>query len=113
MMRRMLASIGLLTMVVFLAAQADDSAKKKDDPSSIQDEVRLKEAALEARFQKLTVTMRTVAERLARSPKKEDRDKAELIQSALKLASEAGVGNKFRTLLEQLQKNKTPSVNDV
>src|SRR5262249_16228704 len=33
--------------------------------------------------------------------------------NALKLASEAGVGNKFRTLLEQLQKNKTPSINDV
>jgi hypothetical protein len=113
MMRRMLATFGLLTMAMFLVAQADDSAKKKDDPSSIQDEVRLKEAALEARFQKLTVTMRTVAERLARSPKKEDRDKAELLQNALKLASEAGVGNKFRTLLEQLQKNKTPSINDV
>src|SRR5262249_25046747 len=119
MMRRILASFAVLTMTVVLVARADDPAKTKpvekkpDDPSNLQEEVRLKQVALEARYQKLTVQLRTVAERMARSPKKEDRDKAQQIQDALKLASEAGLGNKFRTLIEQLQKNKTPSIQDV
>ncbi len=119
MMRRILASFAVLTMTVVLVARADDPAKTKtadkkaDEPNILQEEVRLKQVALETRFQKLTVQLRTVAERMARSTKKEDREKAQQIQDALKLASEAGIGNKFRTLIEQLQKNKTPSIQDV
>lgn len=113
MMRRVLASLAMLTLAVGLGVRADDSAKKPDDVTSIQEDVRAKQLALENRFHQLTVQLRTVAERMARSTKKEDREKAQHIQDALKLANEAGIGSKFKTLIEQLQKNKVPKIDDI
>src|SRR4029077_4281005 len=57
MLRRVLASLAMVALAVGLGARADDSAKKPDDPSSIQDELKIKQIALEAQFHKLTVQL--------------------------------------------------------
>jgi hypothetical protein len=90
-------------------AKPDDSAKPKDEKSS---DVLKKEAAenqqvLERRFNDFNQSLLRLAQRLEKSTKPEDRQRAENLKKAIALVSDQGVDLKFKSLIEILQKPST------
>src|SRR5271167_3437723 len=116
MMRRILASLAVTCLAFVLVARADDPAKpKKDDkpPATIQEEVRLQQEILARRFREFEQQLLSLAQRLERSSKQEDREKAQILKDAIKLANESGVDVRFGKLIDLLQKSKASSLQEV
>jgi hypothetical protein len=87
----------------------DDSTKPKDDKSSaaIKEESRENQQMLERRFKDFEQSLLRLAQRLEKSSKPEDRQRAETLKKAIALVGDQGVDLKFKTLIEILQKPST------
>src|SRR5262249_40615440 len=110
-------ALGMTTLALAMFVQAaDPPAKAKVDdkaPASIQEEARIKQEFLAQRFKAFEAQLLLVAQRLEGSTKQEDRDKAQILRDAIKLASESGVDVRFQKLVDLLQKSKASNIQEV
>ncbi len=72
-------------------------------------ELIAREHALEKRYKAFTTNLLALAQKLEKSDRIEDKDKAKALRKAIDLADKEGVDNKFTTLLRTL----TKSANDI
>src|SRR5262245_24636128 len=118
MFRRILVALSMTTLGLAMFVQAaDPPAKAKADegkaPASIQEEARIKQEFLAQRFKAFEAQLLLVAQRLEGSTKQEDRDKAQILRDAIKLANDSGVDVRFQKLIDLLQKSKASNLQEV
>jgi hypothetical protein len=117
MLRRLLALAVVAAMPLVLAVRADDADRPKSgDPklSSIKAEAALKQEILSRQFKEFEQSLLRLAQRLNRSSKPEDREKAAVLMNAINLASKENVDVRFDKLVNILKTAKTiPSLQEV
>src|SRR5262245_28081931 len=99
---RVLPAVALLVLAV--AALPAQPAAKPDDPPTAKPEELTAEALarnkrLKEQYQEFEATLARVGQRLARSEKPEDQQKAAALQQALQVASDEAVEKRFETLI--------------
>ncbi len=89
--------------------KSDDPAKPKDDKSSaaIKEEARDSQEVLARRFNDFEQSLLRLAQRLEKSIKPEDRQRADNLKKAIALVSDQGVDLKFKSLIDILKKPST------
>jgi hypothetical protein len=89
--------------------KSDDTSKPKDEKSSavLKDEARESQEVLARRFKDFSASLLRLAQRLEKSTKPEDRQRAENLKKAIALVGEQGVDLKFTSLIEILKKPST------
>jgi CRISPR/Cas system-associated endonuclease Cas3-HD len=110
MLRRsmlMLVLAGSMTCLAF-AGQQD---QQKPTQSSKED-LTILEERLSSQFNAFQANLLQMAQRLERSPKPEDRQRAVLLKDAIKKTQELGTPNKFTTLIDILKSKNAISLND-
>src|SRR6266849_10262316 len=90
-------------------AKPDDSTKPKDEKSAdvIKKEAADNQEVLKRRFNDFEQSLLRLAQRLEKSSKPEDRQRADNLKKAIALVSDQGVDLKFKSLIEILQKPST------
>ncbi|HJZ90101.1 MAG TPA: hypothetical protein VKE40_04465 [Gemmataceae bacterium] len=77
-------------------------------------ELIARQAALEKQYKAFTTSLLSLAQKLEKSDRIEDKDKAKALRKAIDLADKEGVDNKFTTLLRTLMKSAgDPSLSDI
>ena len=76
-------------------------------------ELIAREQALEKRYKAFTTNLLALAQKLEKSDRIEDKDKAKALRKAIDLADKEGVDNKFTTLLRTLTKSADIGLNDI
>jgi hypothetical protein len=118
MLRRLLTVLSVLAVGFVLAARADDRLPGKikaktssegrttveGDSKVIQDDAAAKQERLKRNFDDFKQALLQLAQRLDKSPREEDRNKAEILRTAIKKASDEGVDTKFTVLVDGLKK---------
>jgi hypothetical protein len=105
MIRPLLAA--LLTTAIFLAARADDSAKTKAKPAPSESvDPVLEQQRLAGKFEDFKAALLRLAQRLSSSTRAEDRDRAVILKTAIKEASEKDINHKFEYLIGLLKNTK-------
>jgi hypothetical protein len=89
--------------------KSDDAAKSKDDKSAdaIKKEAQENQQVLKRRFEDFKQSLLRLAQRLEKSTKPEDRQRADTLKKAIALAGEQGTDLKFASLVEILKKDST------
>jgi hypothetical protein len=113
MFRRILAALLIPAAAFFFAVRADDQdtkspAKPKSPPDAAIDQQRLAD-----QFRAFETALLHLAQRLERSSKPEDRERAALLKEARKKASEQNIDMKFKALVDMLQSSKAFSLNEI
>src|SRR5216684_1186440 len=110
MLRR---SFLLLTLVCSMAclALAGQQDQQKSTTNNKED-LTILEERLASQFNAFQSNLLQMAQRLERSSKPEDRERAVLLKDAIKKTQELGTPNKFATLIELLKANRAISLND-
>jgi hypothetical protein len=110
MLRR---SFLFLTLVFSMAclALAGQQDQQKSAPTSKED-LTILEERLASQFNAFQANLLQMAQRLERSSKPEDRERAVLLKEAIKKTQDLGTPNKFTTLIDLLKTNKAISLND-
>src|SRR5262249_54634293 len=112
MLRRVMAVLALSAAIVGMAVYADAPATPKDDTGVPNDTV-IKQATLKRQFQEFEQALLRLAQRLEKSPRQDDRDKAQALRKAIKLAEQEAVENRFQKLLATLQDSNAVSVTEI
>ncbi len=118
MMRRVLAYLfptaaALAVLVGIDGAQADDTKEKgkpaidKSSPAldtkATKEELAIKQLQLQLQFNEFKATLLRLAQRMAVSPKAEDKEKAKVLKLAVEKANEEGVEQSFDKLVAILR----------
>jgi hypothetical protein len=121
MMRRVLTSLFVAATALVLVARTEHPAKaqqpapkagidqkavddKKLDPKAVQDQAGLAQQRLQAQYRDLTAMLLRLAQRLEKSERQEDRDRAVVLHKALGKANEEEIDTKFTTLVRLLSR---------
>src|SRR3954451_21828483 len=76
-------------------------------------DVVARQQELERRYKAFTSNLLALAQKLNKSDRVEDKDKAKALRKAIDLADKEGVDNKFSTLLRTLLKNSDLNLSDI
>lgn len=100
------------------AQPAASTTPKPPDSTPAAPEVNVKELiarqqALEKQYKAFTTNLLALAQKLEKSDRIEDKDKAKALRTAIDLADKEGVDNKFTTLLRTLSKSADISIADI
>jgi hypothetical protein len=111
MTSRVLGSLFILAMTFLLIAQAADPPAppqtKEKSLSAEKDDAALDQERLALQFRGFEAALLRLAQRLERSSKAEDRDRAVTLKAAIKKASEVGIDARFETLIALLRNSKS------
>src|SRR5262249_52148670 len=111
MTRRVLASAFFVLAAFALLANAEpqgpasktdpkkDSDKEKLDVKSAVGDLTAKQMRMQALYSDFQSALQRLAQRMAASPKAEDRDRAKILQQALEKASAEGISESFDKLI--------------
>src|SRR5712692_9095519 len=113
MIRRLLAALLIPTLAFVLAAHADDSAKPKGTPSADEKDAVIDQERMKWQFTELKAALLRLAQRLERSSRAEDRDRAATLKDAIKKAGEVDPELKFDTLINLLKDKKAFDLNEL
>src|SRR5262245_27201270 len=108
MMRRYLTALTLTAVTaaaVWTARAAETTAPAPALPSAAAQELTAKQQFLKQQWADFSKNLLLVAQRLEKSDKKEDQDKAKALRKALDLAEKEGVDNRFTVLLQTLARS--------
>src|SRR5712692_10251516 len=109
MTRRFLASLCVTAMGFVLALGAAEppktDAKGKTDVAQQQADAALKQEQIKREWEDFKKTLIAVQKRMENSSNPSDRDKAKVLERALKDATEKGVEAMILTLIDQLKKD--------
>src|SRR5436190_6848733 len=111
MLRQSVLFLALLGSMACLALAGQQDAQKAATPSGKED-LTILEERLASQFNAFQSNLLQMAQRLERSAKPEDRERAVLLKDAIKKTQELGTPNKFTTLIDLLKNNKAISLND-
>jgi hypothetical protein len=120
----MLATLAIAVLAVVWMARADDPVKpspaKADSVdemvkklSTIRDQTALKQEILAQQFRTFEQSLLQLAQRLEKSSKPEDRDKAVLLKKAVELAGKEGINTRFDKLISLLKSSQVDKLEDV
>ncbi|HEV3117737.1 MAG TPA: hypothetical protein VGY58_11830 [Gemmataceae bacterium] len=112
MIRHVLALPLLVAMILVLAVRADDN-EKSPPKSGDREDATIRQQYLKDRFNDFKTSLLHLAQRLERSPRQEDRDRAVTLKKAIEQASKEAIDHKFETLISLLKENKSLSLNEV
>jgi hypothetical protein len=113
MFRRFLLSLLIPVALFLLTVRADDQdSKSQPKPKSPQD-AAFEQERLADQFHNFENALLHLAQRLERSNKPEDRERAALLKEAIKKASEQNIDMKFKSLVTLLQSSKAFNLNEV
>jgi hypothetical protein len=112
MSRHFLALPLFLAMILVLAVRADDT-QKSAPRNSERDEDAIKEEHLAQQFNEFKSSLHALAQRLERSSKPEDRERAATLKKAIETASKEAVDHKFTKLIDLLKVNKQLNLNEI
>jgi hypothetical protein len=103
---------GALVTISF--AQDQPPAKAQSKPlSEERDQAILTQQRLASQYQAFEMSLLHLTERLERSKRPEDQERAKLLKEAIKKSSELAVDKKFDGLIELLRTNKSVTINEV
>ena len=107
-------SILMLTLALSMACMAlgGQQDQQKSTGANNKEDLTILEERLATQFNTFQSNLLQMAQRLERSSKPEDRERAVLLKDAIKKTQELGTPNKFTTLIEMLKNNKAISLND-
>jgi hypothetical protein len=112
--RMFLALVGMSVAAV-LALRADEPGQPKnsDSPAKIASDLSLQEQILADQFASFEQSLLKLMQRLRASPKQEDRERAVMLQKALELTKDKGLGTQFEQLVDALKQQQLKSVGDI
>jgi len=118
MIRRVLlagAGIAVLTGALVLRAQepAPSRARSEDKASKLKEELFLQQQNLARRFGEFQQQLLRLQQRLEKSPRKEDQEKAVVLKKALERAQDALISTQFDSLVDYLKSQKFTKVGDI
>jgi len=119
MLRRCLAvSLGLAALTLVMALRADDATKSNSTDldkkaADIRDRLKKEEQELSGRFSEFRSSLLALKQRLEKSPRPEDQERAKILQKALEQAQDKGIGIQFEKLVEQLKIQKLDNLGDI
>ncbi len=104
--RVLLAFLGLAAVSFVLARAQEPNQAKKTDPQGAQvaDDAALKERILGQQFAEFEQSLLKLKQRLERSPKREDQERAKILQKALDECRARGLGAQFDQMVDHLKK---------
>jgi hypothetical protein len=115
--RFLLATLGLLALTGVLLVRAAEPttppAKGEDEGPKIKDKMSLEEQILSNRFQEFELKLLKLKQRLERSSRQEDRERAAILQKALDKAREASIGTRFEQMVETIKKSRVDNLQDL
>jgi hypothetical protein len=104
-------------LAIGLNLQAQPPAKKADTPPVPTDfntkELSAKQQATELQYKGFTRSLLTLAQKLEKSERLEDKDKAKTLRRAIELADKEGVDNRFVSLVRTVTKNGEIGISDL
>jgi len=116
MTRRVLASVFIAAAAFALLARAEPTEPAKDakkapekeklDIKSSADDLAAKQIRMQALYSDFNSALLRLSQRMANSPKPEDRERAKLLKQALEKANEEGIQNSFDKLVTILKAAK-------
>src|SRR6266404_2182086 len=111
MTRRLLVSVFMLTMAFLVIAEGADlqtspQQSKEKSAAADKDDAVVIQQRLATQFREFEAALLRLAQRLERSGKAEDRDRAVTLKAAIKKASEVGIDARFETLIGLLRNSK-------
>lgn len=105
----LIAAIGMGFLASGGPAQPPAAPKKPGDPptapSASPEESRLQQEANAALYRKFEAELLRLAQKLEKSDKPGDQDRAKTIRKALDVSETAGVGNQFKAMIEKMRAN--------
>ncbi|HMF20470.1 MAG TPA: hypothetical protein VKE98_24890 [Gemmataceae bacterium] len=112
--RVLLAFLGLAAVTFVLARAQEPNQPKKNDNKGTQiaDDAALKEQILARQFAEFEQSLLRLKQRLERSPKREDQERAKILQKALDECRSAGLGTQFEQMVDLLKKQGLKNVGD-
>src|SRR6516225_10858083 len=117
MLRHLLAFVvlGVFVVGVSVGAQDPDTEKKLKPKSSVEekDNAVLDQERLARQFRDFESSLLQLAQRLERSNKPEDRERAAILKEAIKKAGEESIDTKFETLVALLRSSKSLNLTEV
>ncbi len=100
--------------LVVLGLHAGEPAKKADDKAvQIKEDLTLREQILARQFQEFLQSLLKLQQRLERSPKQEDRDRAVNLKRAIEKAQDASIATQFDQLVDFLKTQRFSNISDV
>jgi hypothetical protein len=113
MLRRLFAALLIPITAFLLAARADDPAKKAKPPAADDKDAVINQERMLTQFTELKAALLRLAQRLERSSRAEDRDRAVVLKEAIKKAGEVNPELKFDTLITLLKDKKAFDLNEL
>jgi hypothetical protein len=95
------------------SAWADEPPSPATRPPANQGEAAVNQEILSRQFRSFEESLLRLAQRLERSAKPEDRERAASLKKAIALASDQGVDNKFDKLVEILTSSKALTIQEI
>ncbi|MSR31577.1 MAG: hypothetical protein EXR99_08740 [Gemmataceae bacterium] len=108
MLNRVLSLLFGFAFLGIISLAADEAkTPPKTDNKGLQTDVTGNQERLKQQFKDFTTDLLRLAQRLESSPKAEDREKAQALKNALKIASDQGIEVKFTTLILALKSSES------
>src|SRR5262245_31266236 len=109
MTRRLLGGLVITGLALVLVARADDPAKDNDkvDPKASSEAATNRQDRLKYQFREFESALLRLKQRLAESPRAEDKQKAVTLDKAMKEASDHAIDTRFEKLVQLVADSKT------
>lgn len=107
MTRRLQVWLLMPVLAFVLTALAADTQPKQKPLATEKDEAALEQERLSRQFREFEASLLRLAQRLERSSKAEDRDRAVTLRAAIKKAHEVGIDTRFETLIGLLRNSNS------
>ncbi|MCI0380664.1 MAG: hypothetical protein L0215_24020 [Gemmataceae bacterium] len=117
--------VGVLGMALALRAQEQPPPRNllpqltpgaksaADEIAKIRDDIRLREQILRSQYAEFESSLLKLKQRLERSSKQEDRDRAAVLAKVLEFSKDSGIGVQFEQLVQFLKDNQFKAVGDM
>lgn len=110
-----LVSLGIAAMAFVMALHAaDDTAPKKTDASAqVREDVTLQEQILARQFAEFQQSLLRLKQKLERSPKLEDRERAKILDRVIQKAKDELISTQFSQLVDFLRDQRFSNLGDI
>lgn len=112
MTRRLLATVAVMALALVGTIWAEDAAKNQESLPTIKNAAALQQEMLAKQYHEFEQALLRLAQRLERSSKPEDKDRAVLLMKAIDLAGKEGVNTRFDKLVSTLRNAKINDLNE-
>jgi hypothetical protein len=108
-----LACASVAIVVSVLALRAQEPMRTEDKAAKLKEDLALQQQNLARRFSEFQQQLLRLQQRLEKSPRKEDQDKAVVLKKALEKAQDNLISTQFDSLVDFLKNQKLTKVGDI